>query len=795
MIYSLRTAVPILLLSALTFFAAVHAAYAATYYVDATGGNDSNDGLTTGTAWQTVANINSTTFSAGDSVLFKRGETATGTVTLYDDSGTAGNPITFGAYGTGADPLLNSAGQSRSFDIRNSASYITIEHMRLAGASEAAIYILTGTFSNLVFSDLDIASSSAFKLFSGTPGTTTNSTFSNITIHDANRGVDHRGTSIGDTYENITITGPVDYGIVYTITTGTSTVFMRTVSISNTTLDAIRLKNIASSTFDDLSIANAGDRGLYFQQNVRTATITNAMVASSSSYGIQFAGTTTDVLVEDTTTTRNGIDGIAFALKQNENITIRNASSSQNGSSGIQMRGSYGSTFLVEDSTLDRNTLNGLTIYDDATVVIRRTTAAYNENDGFNIRNEARADFIQCTARENGVDGSGADGDGYSWHDGSTGSLVRSIAMDNKKSAVTNIATTSVEIYSNIFSHTSSGTLPMVYMAGSAQSVTYNNTFVNLSHEGTAIGRNTTASSTIVNNLVYGFASGIEASSSYDTLAHNYVYGAPVAFLGFVPDVNSSSTTDPALVDVANGNYRPTSGSPIARAGSIIRCPVYDYDGVPFSIPCDVGAFTVDVAVAVTGGGGALLNPTGGGRSGKKSDNALTSTTTADAEPADTTSTMTVATGAPCALGSGGKSGSDVYLTPFVQLLFTAGIIPADKQTEACEALRNLTMNAEAQTTAGEEAPFAISLRKGDRSAEVRRLQQFLNAHGFVLTTDGLGSPGNETNLFGLLTEDAVKRFQAAYATEILVPVGLTAPSGFWGPSSIRKANALLSGA
>jgi peptidoglycan hydrolase-like protein with peptidoglycan-binding domain len=78
------------------------------------------------------------------------------------------------------------------------------------------------------------------------------------------------------------------------------------------------------------------------------------------------------------------------------------------------------------------------------------------------------------------------------------------------------------------------------------------------------------------------------------------------------------------------------------------------------------------------------------------------------------------------------------------------------------------------------------------RSDEVRRLQQFLNTHGFVVTTNGLGSPGNETDLFGLLTEDAVKRFQAAYAAEILVPVGLSTPSGFFGLSSIKKANALL---
>jgi hypothetical protein len=79
------------------------------------------------------------------------------------------------------------------------------------------------------------------------------------------------------------------------------------------------------------------------------------------------------------------------------------------------------------------------------------------------------------------------------------------------------------------------------------------------------------------------------------------------------------------------------------------------------------------------------------------------------------------------------------------------------------------------------------------RSEEVRRLQQFLNTRGFGLASGTeLGAPGHETDLFGILTFEAVKRFQAAYAAEILVPVGLTAPSGFFGPSSIRKANALL---
>ena len=80
-------------------------AWGATYYVDATGGNDSNVGTATNNAWKTISKVNASAFSAGDSILFKRGETWREPL-VVSSSGLAGNPITFGAYGTGALPVL-----------------------------------------------------------------------------------------------------------------------------------------------------------------------------------------------------------------------------------------------------------------------------------------------------------------------------------------------------------------------------------------------------------------------------------------------------------------------------------------------------------------------------------------------------------------------------------------------------------------------------------------------------------------------------------------------------------------
>jgi len=50
------------------------AALGATYYVDATNGDDTKDGQSTATAWKTIAKVNSSSFAPGDQILLKRGE-------------------------------------------------------------------------------------------------------------------------------------------------------------------------------------------------------------------------------------------------------------------------------------------------------------------------------------------------------------------------------------------------------------------------------------------------------------------------------------------------------------------------------------------------------------------------------------------------------------------------------------------------------------------------------------------------------------------------------------------------
>jgi hypothetical protein len=55
-------------------FPIISDAWSATYYVDATNGNDSNNGLSPEIPWQTIAKVNSSRFNPGDQILSVRKE-------------------------------------------------------------------------------------------------------------------------------------------------------------------------------------------------------------------------------------------------------------------------------------------------------------------------------------------------------------------------------------------------------------------------------------------------------------------------------------------------------------------------------------------------------------------------------------------------------------------------------------------------------------------------------------------------------------------------------------------------
>ena len=78
---------------------------ATTYKVDDTGGSNSNNGISA--PWATLSKVASSqgSFNPRDSILFKRGGQYSGSINITV-SGSAGNPIVFGAYGSGDKPMF-----------------------------------------------------------------------------------------------------------------------------------------------------------------------------------------------------------------------------------------------------------------------------------------------------------------------------------------------------------------------------------------------------------------------------------------------------------------------------------------------------------------------------------------------------------------------------------------------------------------------------------------------------------------------------------------------------------------
>ncbi|CAN5410080.1 hypothetical protein BH11BAC5_BH11BAC5_13250 [soil metagenome] len=101
------------------------------YYVSASG-DDSNDGLTINTPWQSLAKINQSSFAAGDVILLKRGDVFYGSVVVNR------NDVSFDAYGTGALPIISGFTQLSSWvDAGNG-----IWKANVSGASSALKIIL-----------------------------------------------------------------------------------------------------------------------------------------------------------------------------------------------------------------------------------------------------------------------------------------------------------------------------------------------------------------------------------------------------------------------------------------------------------------------------------------------------------------------------------------------------------------------------------------------------------------------------------------------------------------------------
>jgi hypothetical protein len=122
------------------------------YYVS-NSGSDSNNGLTPATAWQTIARVNSQTFAAKATVLFKGGQTFIGGIVLTT-SHTPG-PITIGSYKSGKATI--SSGNSTACVTATNIPSVTINDIACIGGGNTSGTTSGISIANSLSGDVSLA--------------------------------------------------------------------------------------------------------------------------------------------------------------------------------------------------------------------------------------------------------------------------------------------------------------------------------------------------------------------------------------------------------------------------------------------------------------------------------------------------------------------------------------------------------------------------------------------------------------------------------------------------------------
>ena len=101
------------------------------YYLDCSVAGSGNGSQAS--PWNSFATVNSRTFAAGDKILLKRGTTCQDKGTLHPKgSGSAANPITLGAYGSGSRPWIK-AGSNHAVKLLNQSGWV-IRDLRVSSS-------------------------------------------------------------------------------------------------------------------------------------------------------------------------------------------------------------------------------------------------------------------------------------------------------------------------------------------------------------------------------------------------------------------------------------------------------------------------------------------------------------------------------------------------------------------------------------------------------------------------------------------------------------------------------------
>lgn len=553
------------------------------YYVDSMNGNDGNAGTSSAQAWRTVAKINSRSFSPGDQILFVRGGVWRQQL-IVPSSGSSTNPITFGAYGSGADPVITGADLVTNWTLYStnvwSASLATQAKVVLFdGAKGNRKSAISGISANHDWfwgsNTLYVYSADNPSLVYYSPGIEAGKRDGAITVNKAY--IAFKNLHIYGS--NTTFGGAIE---------GQGTAGCNAISVDSCTVEKNNYGGIWFQNCGNHSVVNCVCRynhhGMFFYKTAGGYTVSNNVVdggtyANSSNMGICCYGETDALKIENfgtisnVTAFRNG-DGLYFIRA--DDVHVSNCTLHENDSPAGE---GYG--VGIENS-------------DD--VIVEHCDIYNNESRGIGIcADEALFPANNEIVRYNRIHGNGTN----PAHD------MIGIQINLYQGAVC----TGTQVYYNlIYDHirTSPDRGRGLYIEG-AGILAYNNVFYN-NHDGIYLMVSQADNCVIKNNV---FLNNI----TYHIGVVPGVTGSDINFNTYYPDTGSkflwsqgnynfagwkastaqdsaSKVGDPKFIDISNQNFHLGSDSPCIDAGTNLNL-TQDFDGntVPFGSGVDTGAY------------------------------------------------------------------------------------------------------------------------------------------------------------------------------------------------------------
>jgi len=398
----------------LVLFCSISIVASATDYYVSSSGNDSSDGRSSTTPWQSITKVNSALpgLNPGDRILFRRGDTFYGKVRITR-SGISGNPITLGAYGTGSEPVITGFTTINGWNNYGNGIY----SFSLSCESQPNMVTVNGSVTpigrwpNSGYLSVDSYGSNTSIYDSELPGSPdwTGAEVvirKNLYIWDRNKITDHSGSSIyytsgsdyapengngyfiqnstraldklgewsfsdGNFYMYFGSASPSNYTVkvssadVIIALDNANYITIENLSIEGANVNAVQIRNSDYVTVQNCRINYTGDIAIYGPWHLTSpyCTIANNYISNSNNNAIYFSGDHTYATISGNNIMNTGTiigmggNGDATYIGMNifgANSTIRNNKIENSGYAAINFAGNY--------SSVSNNFINGFNL-------------------------------------------------------------------------------------------------------------------------------------------------------------------------------------------------------------------------------------------------------------------------------------------------------------------------------------------------------------------------------------------------------------------------------------------------